>query len=140
MLTVLLFAAMSPAAPASPSVPPNCLNLGSGDDLRDVEVTLEGRLTGHIFPGPPNYEDVRHGDAAEPAYILELRTPVCLYDGGVTHSETAHLYTSHDALWAQLRSGRGHFVRVHGQGFGEITGHHRAPLVVDVDTLTIERR
>ena len=33
---------------------------------------FQGTLSHQIFPGPPNFEDVRKGDAREAAYILTL--------------------------------------------------------------------
>jgi hypothetical protein len=33
---------------------------------------LSGKLSRPIFAGPPEYEDIRKGDAPEPAYILTL--------------------------------------------------------------------
>jgi hypothetical protein len=35
-------------------------------------------LTYNIFPGPPNFEDVRKGDKPEPTYILQLLKPICV--------------------------------------------------------------
>ena len=137
MLTAILLAAAFGAAPPSPSsVPPDCLDVS---DFKEVEVTLEGRLTREVFPGPPNYQDVRRGDAPEPTYIVGLRSPICLYDGETRHIDSVQIYTTHD-LWARLRTARGHSVRIHGQGFGENTGHHHAPLVVDVDEVGVLRR
>jgi hypothetical protein len=136
MMTAILLAAAFGAASASPPpVTAACLDVS---DLKDVEVTLEGRVTRHVFAGPPNYEDVGLGDAPEPTYILELRSPLCLYDGEIRQIDRAHLYTTQN-LWAPLHAARGHSVRIHGRGFGETTGHHHAPLVVDVDEIVVER-
>src|SRR5262245_40055595 len=40
-------------------------------------LSFQGRLNYRIFPGPPNYEDVRKGDTPEPTYILKLEEPIC---------------------------------------------------------------
>ena len=47
------------------------------DVSQSSALTFEGMLTYHIFAGPPNFEDVRRGDAPEPSYILKLDDPIC---------------------------------------------------------------
>jgi hypothetical protein len=121
---------------------PACLLLPQAGDRT---LMLEGRLSRHVFPGPPNYEDVRRGDRPEPGYILTLPAPICIDDGGEfadpgLRFDRVHLYTGNDALWPRLRAGVGHRVRVQGHGFPAETGHHRAPLVVDVGVISIEGR
>src|SRR3989475_10133741 len=49
-----------------------CIALKKTDTL-----SFEGTLNYRIFPGPPNYEDVRKGDTPEPTYILKLEEPIC---------------------------------------------------------------
>jgi hypothetical protein len=47
-------------------------------DLKQAnKLSFEGILNYRIFAGPPNYEDVRKGDAPEPTYILTLTEPIC---------------------------------------------------------------
>ena len=47
-------------------------------DLKQAnKLSFEGMLNYRIFAGPPNYEDVRKGDAPEPTYILTLTEPIC---------------------------------------------------------------
>ena len=47
-------------------------------DVRQTDrLSFQGTLSHQIFPGPPNFEDVRKGDAREPAYILTLDAPIC---------------------------------------------------------------
>jgi hypothetical protein len=108
----------------------------------DTPVTLEGRLSVHLYPGPPNYESVRGGDRPERTYILTLPRPICLDDGGAFADADArftrvHVYTADDALWPRLRAGIGRRVRIGGRGFAAHTGHHRAPLVVDVREVSV---
>ena len=56
---------------------PACMEVGGTATSR-----FTGRLTRPVFPGPPNYEDVRRGDAREPAYILTLDRPACVNAAG----------------------------------------------------------
>jgi len=41
-------------------------------------VKLVGVTTRHTFPGPPNYESVKKGDAPERYWLLRLPRPVCV--------------------------------------------------------------
>ncbi len=50
-----------------------CLDIGQAQRLE-----LSGELTYRVFPGPPNFKDVKAGDAPEPAFILELARPICV--------------------------------------------------------------
>jgi len=49
-----------------------CIDVKQTDRL-----SFQGTLSHQIFPGPPNFEDVRKGDAREPTYILTLDAPAC---------------------------------------------------------------
>jgi hypothetical protein len=104
-----------------------------------------------IFPGPPNFEDVRKGDAPEPAYILELDAPMCAVgDDFLNASESFDRIqllpngarpepTSSGALQHLV----GKRVSVQGaSAFGAHTGHHHAPLLVSVKSIAAapERR
>src|SRR5262245_3241059 len=52
-------------------------NAGCIDVKQTDGLSFRGMLSHQIFPGPPNFEDVRKGDAREPAYILTLDAPAC---------------------------------------------------------------
>ena len=58
-----------------------CINASANAACIDLKKTdtlsFEGTLNYRIFPGPPNYEDVRKGDTPEPTYIHKLEEPVC---------------------------------------------------------------
>ena len=47
------------------------------DVKQTKSVSFEGTLSYNIFPGQPNYEDVRKGDAPEPTYLLKLDSSIC---------------------------------------------------------------
>lgn len=129
------------SAVAQPTPARDCLDVRD----RDADISLEGRLDQHVYPGPPNYASVRRRDRAESAYILTLERPICIDDGGDfadpgERFSRVHLYTSIDANWRRLRAGIGRRVRVQGSGFAAHTAHHREPLVVDVRAIRIEGR
>ena len=109
-------------------------------DVREAgSAVLRGTLTYQIFAGPPNFEDVRRGDAPEPGYILRLDGPVCAEGDEFVDPETMvdrvqvyvaeqgkEAYRLQDDL-ARLR-GRKVVVRIASLD-AAITGHHHAPLI-----------
>jgi hypothetical protein len=116
-------------------------------DVRNPEtLKLAGKLAYKIFPGPPNYENVRKGDRPEPAYILELPAPVCASGISVgkdkplvdtePFSKVHLLFDGHKDIAKQLRRLIGHHVIVQGENGDEATtGHHHAPFIMDVKTI-----
>ena len=129
---LVLAALLAAAAPG-----PACLN-ASGQ--ADIPVTLAGRLERRVFAGPPNYGEGPN-DSRETAYLLILDRPICIRDGGEFGNpdrpfRRVHIYTNLNALWPRLRAAVGHRIRISGQGFAAHTAHHRAPLVVEVRTLS----
>ncbi len=132
-LALGLLAAAAPAAAQSPGRH----RLADCVDITVPRVTLEGRLSLHVFPGPPNYQDVRAGDAAERTLILTLARDICLDDGGQQADpnerfRVVQVYANSPALRRQLRAGLGRRIRIVGEGFAAHTGHHHAPLVMEV--------
>jgi hypothetical protein len=115
-----------------------CFDVSKGEPSH-----LSGHLTHHIFPGPPNFEDVQKGDTPEPGYVLELGEPIC-----VTGDETADPSRMFDEV--QLVPGEKNdrslsrmrdtdvYVEV-VDPMPAITGHHHRPLLVWVKTITSAR-
>jgi hypothetical protein len=100
-------------------------------------VSLSGRLTSRTFPGPPNYHSAKRGDRPEGAFILLLRKPLCFDDGGhfagrVQGVTSVHVFSGDDALSRTLRRRVGREAKVTGEAFAAETGHHHAPLVLEV--------
>lgn len=128
----LFVLAASLLAAATSSASADCTNIKEASSL-----VFQGVLRFQIFPGPPNYEDVREGDRSEPAYILDLQEPVCAVgDDDLDANETfdeIHLYTTNNTVEKDLRRLLGSSVTVTGvEAFARHTAHHRAPLVVRV--------
>jgi len=105
-------------------------------DYAPSVVTLRGTLVVRVFPGPPNYEDVRSGDRLEEASLLLLPQPVCA--NGVPGDSIApaehdvlsvHLVPSPSTIPAALRDRE---VIVTGTLFHSHTGHHRSNLLLNV--------
>jgi hypothetical protein len=105
-----------------------CIDLKQANNL-----SFEGILNYRIFAGPPNYEDVRKGDAPEPTYILTLPEPICasgdeFVDPSDKFNEVQIFPESSDkaaqALSRDLRRLVGKRVVVEGTSpFGAHTGH-----------------
>jgi hypothetical protein len=117
-----------------------CIDLKQRDNL-----SFEGTLNYRIYPGPPNYEDVRKGDTPEPTYILKLEEPICatgdeFVDQNVKFDRIQIFPESGkagQALWRDLRGLIGQRVVVTGTGaFGSHTGHHHAPLMLPIASVS----
>jgi hypothetical protein len=119
-----------------------CIDLKQKDTL-----SFEGTLNYRIYPGPPNYEDVRKGDTPEPTYILKLDEPICatgdeFVDQNLKFDRIQIFPESGKAaqvLWRDLRGFIGQRVLVAGTdlaagtgAFGRHTGHHHAPLMLPI--------
>jgi hypothetical protein len=118
-------------------------------DVRQKEpLAFNGTLNYQIFPGPPNYEDVKKGDKPEPAYVIKLNSPICatgdeFLDGKETFDRVQLLMDdssqSGRTLWQSLRLLDGKGVTVTGKaGFGAQTGHHHAPLLMTLVSITAD--
>lgn len=111
-------------------------------------LVFKGSLSRPVFPGPPNYEDVKKGDKPERAYIIKLDAPICatgdeFLDSSQTF-DTVQLLVDDSAndsraLNASLTQLIGKRVEVTGKsGFGAQTGHHHAPLLVTLVKIAAE--
>ncbi|MGO9983169.1 MAG: DUF4431 domain-containing protein [Rhodomicrobium sp.] len=107
--------------------------------------TFEGVLSYKIFPGSPNFEDVRRGDTPEPSYILKLDEPICVTGDDFVEPnsriEQVQVYPegedrAAENLWNELRAMTGKRVSVSGSNaFGAHTGHHHAPLLLQIASI-----
>jgi hypothetical protein len=106
-------------------------------------VVLTGILRRHTYPGPPNFESVRAGDAPETGYYLHLGHPVCASRQYASDAEVDAAAARHvdarlvqlvldSAGYARLRPLLGQRVTLRGRVFSAFTGHHHAPLVMTV--------
>src|SRR6266699_5541347 len=128
-----------------------CINASANAACIDLKKTdtlsFEGTLNYRIFPGPPNYEDVRKGDTPEPTYILKLDAPSCATgDEFLNPSERFDKIQVYPAdsgvigrfLSRDLRRFVGKRVVVEGNSaFGAHTGHHHAPLMLPITKIAI---
>jgi len=110
-------------------------------DVRQSQpLEFKGTLSRPVFPGPPNFEDVKKGDRPERAYIITLDAPICatgdaFLDSGQSFKTVQLLIDDSPrdgaALTASLAQLIGKRVQVTGKSaFGAQTGHHHAPLLM----------
>jgi hypothetical protein len=109
-------------------------------DVRQPDaLSFTGTFSNQVFPGPPNYEDIKKGDKPERAYILKLDQPICatgdeFLDGKAMFDRVQLLAddasSAGRAASQSLQGFDGKRVVVLGKsGFGAQTGHHHAPLL-----------
>jgi hypothetical protein len=107
-----------------------------------VVVHVHGTLIRKTFPGPPNYEDIRKGDAAETFWFLRLGSPICVNED---KSEPELNPSQKDIRRVQLvleagaydkyKALLGQRVVATGTLFGSHTGHHHTPVLLTVNSL-----
>jgi hypothetical protein len=117
-------------------------NAASGGDCLPYEpaqVTLKGKVSLKVFPGPPEYTSVKEGDKPEPAWLLRLAKPICVKADKKDEDNRAEDNVSviHLVLrgkqFSQLRRLRKKgAVRFTGQLFHALTGHHHAEVLLRV--------
>jgi hypothetical protein len=118
-------------------------------DVRRTEpLSFKGTLSRQVFPGPPNYEDVRKGDTPERAFIIKLAAPICATGDEFLDSseafDTVQLLVDNSAkggpaLLSSLTRLIGKRVQVMAtSGFGAENGHHHAPLLATVASITAD--
>jgi hypothetical protein len=101
---------------------------------------LVGVLSERVFAGPPGYEDIAAGDAAEHGFILKLPQAICLTgdedftDPGLAFDEVQ--LVSREATAAAMKQLDGKSVKVSlSEHIPAHTAHHRRPLVAWVDSI-----
>jgi hypothetical protein len=94
-------------------------------DLKQAnKLSFEGILNYRIFAGPPNYEDVRKGDAPEPTYILTLTEPICASgDEFVDPGDKFHQVQIFPGSWRAYRTSPCPAGAAHNQDFGCFRPH-----------------
>ena len=99
-------------------------------------VELLGTLRRHAFPGPPNYESVKKGDALEVYWLLHLPARICVV-ASAADDPLNELETGVVALQVLVRDYPGcrHLlgkpVKVTGTLFHALTGHHHPSVLID---------
>jgi hypothetical protein len=125
-VVVFLIAASAPALSAQGAV---CYRYES-DSL-----TLTGNVVRKVFPGRPNYESVKAGDAPDTVYVLQLARPLCTastkeFDGKPAVREVQLYFAKEDA--STISDMRGKSASLRGTLTGAVWGWHHLPVLFQV--------
>ena len=136
-IAVLFFLVAFTGGFAQKTKAPRCLS------YEPAVVQLTGTLIHKVFPGPPNYEDLRRGDTPEVLWLLNLAAPICVDQD----KEQPDLNPSHKKIrtiqlvlpaefYSKYKDLLGKQIIVTGKLFGAHTIHHRTPVLLMVSSLT----
>lgn len=133
LIPLILFIALRSAS--TPVVVEPCLTYES------QTVVLTGTMKRHTFPGPPNYESVVKGDAAEIVWVLHLAKPVCVSANNDSEeeknvSDLQLVFEEGQKQYDRYRRLLGRRVSVTGTLFHAQTGHHHARVLLTVQEIT----
>ena len=107
-------------------------------------VALEGTIRTLKFPGPPNYESVKNGDADETGPYLILKNPIDIKlvpkiqignDEPENNVKFLQLVVSNDNDWKNVKEGN--YVYVTGTLFHALTGHHHARILLLINKIKV---
>lgn len=126
-------------AETTPPPPPPAVVDEDCISYRDT-VALRGTLRREVHPGRPNYESIADGDEAETGFYLHLSEMACTRPTGAEPAPDEEPLDGVDRVqlvldaagYARLRPQLDHEVVVRGTLFSAISGHHHAPLLLQV--------
>lgn len=107
-------------------------------------VELTGTIKRLTFPGPPNYESIRRGDANEtgPYLILKKSIDVVLYhhitignDEPEKNVKILQLVVHNDADWIKIKEGAQ--VKIKGTLFKALFGHHHSRVLLEIKSIMV---
>src|SRR3990167_8533425 len=107
-------------------------------------VDLEGTIRTLKFPGPPNYESIKNGDADETGPYLILKNPIDIKlvpkiqignDEPENNVKFIQLAVSNDNDWKKVKEGN--YVHVTGTLFHALTGHHHARILLLINKIKV---
>ena len=107
-------------------------------------VELEGTIRTLKFPGPPNYESIKNGDADESGAYLILKNPIDVKlvpkiqignDEPENNVKFIQLAVSNDNDWKKVKEGN--YVHVTGTLFHALTGHHHARILLLINKIKV---
>ena len=102
-------------------------------------VELRGTVVRETFPGPPNYESVKEGDAPEVVWLLQLAEPICVSakESDAEYPAASDLKRVQLVLTAdeykKFADLVGQPVVASGSLFAAHTGHHHADVLLTVE-------
>ncbi|OGT49014.1 MAG: hypothetical protein A3E82_08730 [Gammaproteobacteria bacterium RIFCSPHIGHO2_12_FULL_38_11] len=107
-------------------------------------VELEGAIRTLKFPGSPNYESIKNGDADETGPYLILNNPIDIKlvpkmqignDEPEKNVKIIQLVVRHDNDWKNVKEGN--YVHITGTLFHALTGHHHARVLLWINKIKV---
>lgn len=107
-------------------------------------VELSGIIRTLQFPGPPNFESIKNGDANETGPYLILDNPIDIKLIPKSHGDMnepeknvkiLQLVVVNDNDWSKVKDG--HYVHIIGTLFHGFTGHHHARILLRIKKIEV---
>jgi hypothetical protein len=107
-------------------------------------VVIRGTLRRQIFPGPPDYENLKKGDKPETYWVLETEQPFCVMespiqpdlDPGKSNVSRVQLALQPE-MYGRYKGLVGKKVTASGTLFAAITAHHYTPVLLQVRSISL---
>lgn len=109
-----------------------------------VVVKLEGTIRTLKFPGPPNYESIKNGDADETGPYLILNNPIDIQlvpkiqignDEPEKNVKLIQLVVRDNNDWRYVKEGN--YIQIKGTLFHASTGHHHARVLLWINKIEV---
>lgn len=123
------------AVPDAPSPP-----AGTCLPYEPARVTITGRLERRLYYGPPGFGETPAVDQQEVGFYVIPDNPLCtfnqdgMFNGATSGVELVQMVLD-SAGYANARPHLNSRVRAKGTLFGELSGHHHAPLLLTAETI-----
>jgi len=100
---------------------------------------VTGTLETHVYPGPPEYEDIKKGDAKENSLYLKLDHPIIIHfkdweknDAPATESISLMQIAVVSPRFYKLADKKKKcHVTIKGEIFASFNAHHHTPFLID---------
>jgi Domain of unknown function (DUF4431) len=107
------------------------------------KVQLEGQLYEKMFPGPPNYTDIKEGDKKEVYWLIKIPNGFCVnntaddWAGKLVNQTDVQLVIMPELIdWYETKKSLlEQKVIVNGTLFPQMSGHHRTQVLINVESL-----
>ena len=107
-------------------------------------VELNGTIITLKFPGPPNYESIKNGDADETGPYLILNNPIDVRlvpkvqmsnDEPENNVKIIQLVVYNSKDWKKVK--QGNYVHITGKLFHALSGHHHTRILLTINKIKI---
>lgn len=108
--------------------------------VSDSHVSVKGRISRKVFPGPPNYTDISEGDKPLAYWILKTEKPLCSYSSEMLPNYLKRISPQNEfqlviSDYEKYRNKLGRLVTVNGVPYPSHTGYHQTRLLITVTNI-----